>query len=88
MKRQYDSKVETIQNMNYELRKSFLKELHLLRESYYMRSTSQIDTVTAQKHAANHLFQYDAGLDKQICDLLNTKIRQVSAEYLARIQDQ
>lgn len=43
MKRQYDAKVATIQNMNYELRKSFLKELHLLRESYYMRNTRQID---------------------------------------------
>lgn len=35
-----------------------------------------------------HLFQYDEGLDQPICDLLNTKIKQVSSEFVAHAAEQ
>lgn len=35
----------------------------------------------AKMFEQSHVFNVEFGLDKEICDLLNTKIRQVSMEY-------
>jgi hypothetical protein len=35
-----------------------------------------------------HLFSVELGLDKEICDLLNTKIKQVSVEFTSTINQQ
>ena len=75
-------------HLTFTLRKNFLRELHLLRETYFMEQKNEIDHETALRAAKTHLFNFDEGLDEQICELLDIKIKQVSQEYRCLMRDQ
>lgn len=85
---QYHRKVDKMKKDDCQLRKSFLKELNLLREAYFMQNSSMIDNETAKNAARVHLFKVEEGLDKPVQELLNSKIKMVTREYLSIIQDQ
>lgn len=81
-------KVDNVELINFTLRKSFLRELNLLRETYDFQKQGLIDKAGAEKFHKSHLFDFDLGLDERICDLLKIKIKQVQVEYVNTINEQ
>lgn len=71
IQKECDHKVLNIQKNNYSLRKNFLKENQLLRETYFMLNKNMMDSETARMHANTHFFKVEEGLDEEICELLN-----------------
>lgn len=59
-----------------------------MRQTYFLKNAQHIDAETALKYSKVQLFQFDEGLDEQICDLLNTKIKQITVEFVAQITEQ
>lgn len=88
LERSYSQKFDKINAINFELRKSCLMEIHLLRETYFLQNTGQISDKEAALHAKTQMFRFDHGLDDQICELLEVKLKQVSVEYLNTIKKQ
>ena len=52
-----------------------------------MMTNNLIDTETAKMHASTHFFRVEEGLDESICELLNQKIKSVTAELVITIHD-
>ena len=63
-----------MKSINFELRKGFLKELHLLRQTYFYSKTREFTNEEVKKYSKVHLFNFDEGLDEKIVDLLNAKV--------------
>ena len=87
IEKKFQEKMDDTLNLTFQLRKNFLRELHLLRETYFMEQKNDIDHDTACKHSKTHLFNFDEGLDDQICELLTIKIKQVAQEYHSLMRD-
>ena len=51
LERSYSQKFEKINAINFELRKSCLMEIHLLRETYFLQNKGQISDKEAALHA-------------------------------------
>ena len=88
LEKSYLQKFNKINAINFELRKSCLMEIQMLRETYFLQNTGQISDKEAALHAKTQMFRFDHGLDDQICELLEVKLKQVSVEYLNTIKKQ
>ena len=88
LEKAYTKKFDKINAINFELRKSCLMEIHMLRETYFLQNSGQINDKEASLHARTQMFSFDHGLDDQICELIEVKLKQVSVEYLNTIKRQ
>ena len=77
-----------MEEINFALRKSFLRELQLLRETYHFTVDNRLDHDGAAIYHKNKIFEFDAGLDKKVCELLAIKIKEVQNEFINTISDQ
>ena len=46
-----------------------------MRETYFMEKAQLIDHETAMNSSKTHIFNFDEGLDEQICELVTLKIK-------------
>jgi hypothetical protein len=88
LEKAHSKKFDKVNAINFELRKSCLMEIHMLRETYFLQSSGQISEKEAMLHARTQMFSFDHGLDDQICELIEVKLKQVSVEYLNTIKRQ
>ena len=52
-----------MEEINFALRKSFMRELQLLRETFHFTMSNRLDADGAKVYHKNHIFEFDAGLD-------------------------
>jgi hypothetical protein len=57
----------------------------VLRETYFQKNLGSLSQNDSKMFEQTHMFHVEEGLDHEICDLLNTKIKQVSIEYIGTI---
>ena len=75
LEKAYTKKFDKINAINFELRKSCLMEIHMLRETYFLQNSGQINDKEASLHARTQMFSFDHGLDDQICELIEVKLK-------------
>lgn len=62
-KKQFEEKQNTLEEINFSLRKGFMRELQLLRETYHFTMNNMLNADGAKAYHKSHIFEFDAGLD-------------------------